>query len=174
MNPASDIVCADWPAPAGIRAVTTRRSGGISAAPFDTLNLGDHVGDTPEAVTLNRARLVETLALPSAPAWLHQVHGTRVIDLDQETGAGIEADAAVTRDPARVLAILTALTLSLILALSTVVDIGHFIVILSVSATAALTSRCTTPTLTGYSSRHRTTASQSAKCQMVFRRSSPT
>ena len=108
MNPASDIVCADWPAPAGIRAVTTRRSGGVSAAPFDTLNLGDHVGDTPEAVALNRARLVETLALPSAPAWLHQVHGTRVIDLDQETGAGIEADAAVTRDPARVLAILTA------------------------------------------------------------------
>ena len=80
MNPVSDIVWADWPAPAGIRAATTRRSGGVSAAPFDTLNLGDHVGDTPEAVTLNRARLVETLTLPRAPAWLHQVHGTRVID----------------------------------------------------------------------------------------------
>ncbi len=108
MNPATDVIWADWPAPAGIRAGTTRRTGGVSGPPYESLNLGDHVGDRHEAVALNRARLVETLALPSAPAWLRQVHGTRVIDLDQETGAGIEADAAVSRDPARVLVILTA------------------------------------------------------------------
>ncbi|HCN46268.1 MAG TPA: multi-copper polyphenol oxidoreductase, partial [Pseudomonas sp.] len=47
----------DWPAPAGVRACVTTRAGGVSLPPYDTFNLGDHVGDTPDAVAENRARL---------------------------------------------------------------------------------------------------------------------
>ena len=44
----------DWPAPANVKALQTTRNGGISAAPYDTLNLGDHVGDAPMNVARNR------------------------------------------------------------------------------------------------------------------------
>ena len=115
MNPASDFIWADWPAPAGIRAGTTRRTGGVSKSPFDALNLGDHVGDASESVALNRGRLQQTLALPAAPIWLNQVHGTTVARLDASTVWPVEADAAVTRDPACVLAILTADCLPVVL-----------------------------------------------------------
>ena len=51
----------DWPAPAGIRACVTTRAGGVSVAPFDSFNLGDHVGDDPVAVAHNRHRLTHIL-----------------------------------------------------------------------------------------------------------------
>ena len=51
-----------------IRRVTTTRAGGVSVAPFDTFNLGDHVGDDPAAVAANRARLAATAAGLS-PTW---------------------------------------------------------------------------------------------------------
>lgn len=77
---------ADWPAPAGVHALTTVRHGlGVSAAPFDELNLGNHrsaTGDEPRCVARNRALLVEALQLPSAPRWLRQVHGTYVARFD--------------------------------------------------------------------------------------------
>ena len=47
----------DWPAPAGVRACVTTRAGGVSVAPFDSFNLGDHVGDDPVAVAHNRHAL---------------------------------------------------------------------------------------------------------------------
>ena len=47
----------DWPAPARVRACVTTRQGGVSAAPFDSFNLGDHVGDDPAAVASNRQHL---------------------------------------------------------------------------------------------------------------------
>jgi copper oxidase (laccase) domain-containing protein len=37
----------DWPAPASVKACVTTRAGGVSEAPFDSLNLGDHVDDSP-------------------------------------------------------------------------------------------------------------------------------
>ena len=46
-----------WPAPQGVHAFCSERAGGVSAAPYDTLNLGDHVGDDPLAVAENRRRL---------------------------------------------------------------------------------------------------------------------
>jgi YfiH family protein len=73
----------DWPAPAGVRAGTTTRLGGYSLPPYESLNLGDHVGDNPEAVTANRALLRETLELPAEPLWLEQVHGIEVVDASQ-------------------------------------------------------------------------------------------
>lgn len=106
---------ADAPLPPGVRAFTTLRHGaGVSRAPFDTFNLGNrHAadGDEPQAVDANRRELVERFALPTAPRWLRQVHGIDVLRLD---GAAIddttepEADAAVTSEPGRVVAILTA------------------------------------------------------------------
>jgi YfiH family protein len=103
-----------WGAPAGVHAACTLRGGGVSAAPWDSLNLGDHVGDDPAAVAGNRQRIAMALALPAAPRWLQQVHGTRVLDVDAGVDAGPDAatpgpaDAAVTRQPGRVLAILVA------------------------------------------------------------------
>ena len=56
----------DWPAPKGVRAVFTTRSGGVSAAPYDSMNLGDHVGDLPEKVAANRALLQQATATRAA------------------------------------------------------------------------------------------------------------
>jgi YfiH family protein len=103
----SALLAADWPAPPGVVAFTTLRHGaGVSTAPFDHFNLGSRCGDTPEAVAGNRAELAQRFGLPSPPRWLRQVHGTTVA---VEPGVDEpEADAAVTRTPGTVLAILTA------------------------------------------------------------------
>jgi polyphenol oxidase len=84
----------DWPAPRHVRAVCTTRGGGVSGAPYDSLNLGDHVGDAPEAVAENRARLRQ--ALGARPVFLQQVHGTHVATLNLHTPNGGQADAALT------------------------------------------------------------------------------
>jgi YfiH family protein len=94
----------DWPALARVRAAFTLRVGGVSSAPYDSLNVGAHVGDATEAVRENRRRLQERLQLPSEPVWLQQVHGVEVLDLDA-LGISLAADAAVTRAPGRVCAI---------------------------------------------------------------------
>lgn len=106
---------ADWPAPPGVRALTTLRYGlGVSRPPFDSFNLGARCGDDPDAVAENRRQLVAALALPSPPVWLRQVHGVGVA---REPGADEpEADAAVTSTPGTVLAILTADCLPVVLA----------------------------------------------------------
>jgi YfiH family protein len=100
----------DWPAPPNVRAaVTLRTSPGHSVAPFDRCNLGLRSGDDEDVVQRNRAGLVEALALPSAPRWLAQVHGTDVVRVDADVSDDVpEADAAVTSVPGVVLAILTA------------------------------------------------------------------
>ena len=95
----------DWPAPPKVRALVTTRGGGVSAPPFEAFNLGSHVGDAPQAVAVNRARL--RALLPGEPCWLNQVHGLAVADADDARGVP-EADAAVARQPGRVCAVLTA------------------------------------------------------------------
>jgi polyphenol oxidase len=71
----------DWPAPPGVRAAFTLRTGGVSVAPYDSLNLGARIGDSPGAVGENRRRVREKLRLPAEPIWLEQVHGTEVVEL---------------------------------------------------------------------------------------------
>ena len=110
---------ADWPAPPGVRGLTTLRSGaGVSPPPFDRLNLGLRCGDDPANALRNRALLAQWLALPSPPHWLQQVHGTGVLRFQAPPEAGDEpvADAAVTSVPGVVLAILTADCLPVLLA----------------------------------------------------------
>jgi hypothetical protein len=86
----------EWPAPATVRAAFTLRQGGVSQAPYDSLNVGARVGDEPAAVAENRRRLRVQLQLPHEPAWIEQVHGTEVLDLDGSAVAGA-ADAVFTR-----------------------------------------------------------------------------
>lgn len=106
---------ADWPAPPGVRALTTTRDGaGVSQAPFDSFNLGIRCGDGADAVFENRRQLEAVLQLPSQPCWLRQVHGTEVARFDAAPfafageGDEPEADASVTSTPGTVLAVLTA------------------------------------------------------------------
>ncbi|MFN7136052.1 MAG: peptidoglycan editing factor PgeF [Thermomonas sp.] len=106
---------ADWPAPPGVHALTTLRQGlGVSAPPFDRFNLGARCGDAAEAVAENRRQLEAALPLPASPRWLRQVHG---VEVAVEPGSDEpQADAAVTRTPGTVLAILTADCLPVVLA----------------------------------------------------------
>jgi polyphenol oxidase len=83
-----------WPAPANVRSVCTTRAGGVSKAPFDSLNLGDHVGDVAASVVENRAVLQR--AISAKPVFLKQVHGVQVVSLNAETLHGTEADACIT------------------------------------------------------------------------------
>jgi len=98
-----EVLRPEWRVAGAVRAAFTLRGGGVSAAPFDALNLGAHVGDDAAAVAENRRRVRERLELPAEPEWLEQVHGTRVADLD---GPGDEmrapADAVLTRTRGRV------------------------------------------------------------------------
>ena len=94
----------DWPAPAGIRACVTTRAGGVSLAPFDSLNLGDHVDDDPLAVAANRQRLTHIFDVQ--PAWLSQVHGVVVAPASPEKVP--EADASWTSTPGIACTVMTA------------------------------------------------------------------
>ena len=105
----------EWPAPISVRALSTMRGGGVSAAPYGSLNLGSHVGDADAAVAENRRRLAAAAGLPAQPAWLRQVHGTAVVDLDAPDPT-TPADACFSREPLRVCAILTADCLPILLA----------------------------------------------------------
>ena len=95
----------EWPAPSNVKCLMTRRTGGVSQAPWTSLNLGDHVGDDPAHVAANRARLRRFL--PAQPGWLNQVHSARVVDLDKQR-TDLEADASFTRQTAQICAVLTA------------------------------------------------------------------
>jgi len=95
-----------WPAPAHVGAVCSTRAGGISTAPFDSLNLGDHVGDDAQAVAANRRRLLEACPGLEAVSWLRQVHGTALVEAD--AGQSGEADAQFTDRPGLGCAVMTA------------------------------------------------------------------
>jgi polyphenol oxidase len=105
----------DWPAPPGVRLVSTLRTGGVSEDRYSSLNLGDHVGDDASRVSENRRLLRASARLPREPSWLKQVHGIAVAHLDEHTNAQA-ADASVTRQVGRVCAILTADCLPVMLA----------------------------------------------------------
>jgi YfiH family protein len=93
-----------------IRRLTTTRAGGASAPPFDTFNLGDHVGDDPAAVAANRSRLAKATGLgDDRIVWMNQVHGDRVVVVDGPVeGAIDDADGLVTANPRLALAVVTA------------------------------------------------------------------
>lgn len=104
LNP--DWLQPQWPAPANVHAVCTTRAGGHSVAPYDTLNLGDHVGDAPSAVAANRAVLQQ--AMGARPVFLSQVHGTHVEWLSDKTTNGTQADGCITAQAQLVCTIMVA------------------------------------------------------------------
>ena len=87
----------DWSAPASVRALCTTRNGGYSAPPYNSLNLGSHVGDKAADVLRNRTKLQEKLALVR-PVYLNQVHGTELVELVQDSPDGLAADGVYTRE----------------------------------------------------------------------------
>jgi polyphenol oxidase len=66
-----NFIIPEWPAPANVHALQTTREGGLSLAPYHSLNLAMHVGDNPVTVASNRQLL--SPFLPSEPVWLNQV-----------------------------------------------------------------------------------------------------
>lgn len=102
----------DWPAPKNVRTLQTTRVGGASAAPYDTFNLGDHVGDAPHVVARNRQQL--SSLMPSEPVWLQQVHGTVVAEAEAAS-CRPQADACIARHAGAVCAVMTADCLPILL-----------------------------------------------------------
>ena len=96
---------ADWNAPPNVRALMTVRTGGVGSPPFASFNLSTRVGDSPKVVSENRRRLRSLL--PSAPKWLRQAHGSRVVCAD-DAAPDEEADASFTFSPNVVCAVMTA------------------------------------------------------------------
>ena len=90
--------------------MTTTRAGGVSAPPFDTFNLGDHVGDDPASVAANRKRLTVAIGLgEDRVVWMNRVHGDHVVEVDGPmNGAVDKTDALVTSTPRLALAVVTA------------------------------------------------------------------
>lgn len=98
-----------WPAPSSIHTFVTTRTGGISNAPYETLNLGAHVGDQYPRVLGNRQILRKHL--PQEPLWLNQTHSTKVSTPSTRSltlNLPYEADAAISNIPEEVLVIMTA------------------------------------------------------------------
>lgn len=121
----------DWGVSSRVTAFTTTRQGGVSQAPYDSLNLGLHVNDERSAVVENRRRLEDSFALPSSPCWLNQTHSAKLVKLPlagdsgstamgvdghQPSAAPSTADGAWTDQQDVVLAVLTADCLPVVIA----------------------------------------------------------
>ncbi len=101
-----------------VRRVVTTRAGGESKAPYDTFNLGDHVGDDDGDVYANRKRLAAELGLAeNRLSWMEQVHGRTATIVDgSETAAAEATDALVTAEPGLALIVLVAACVPILLA----------------------------------------------------------
>ncbi|MGR6840476.1 peptidoglycan editing factor PgeF [Aliivibrio wodanis] len=98
-----------WSAPKNINVVSTTRLGGVSKAPFSSLNLGDHVGDNHNDVVLNREKLITLAQLPTEPTWLNQIHSTKVVTLPYIDPINPPSvDAAYTNKANQVCCVMTA------------------------------------------------------------------
>ncbi len=102
----TDLLLPEWPVPAHVRAITTTRHGGVSVAPWYSLNLAERVADDMRNVQRNRQILSTFLDFPHEPVWLQQVHGSNVAVADAY--ADQPCDAGVTRQEKIPCAVLTA------------------------------------------------------------------
>ncbi len=95
----------------GAHFAFTDRWGGVSAAPYEELNLGGAVGDDTDAVLTNRELAAKSLGLdPGGVVWMNQVHGTdvAVVDGPWRDRPVPDVDAIVTARRGLALAVLTA------------------------------------------------------------------
>lgn len=102
-----NVLYPNWQAPNNIHALTTFRQGGVSKAPYDSFNLGDHVEDDQNAVKINRTLLTKSFALPQYPFFLTQTHSIRVLTLPY-AGDDFNADAVYTKHANQVCLVMTA------------------------------------------------------------------
>jgi len=93
----SDWLVPEWPAPGAVKALFSSRQGGISGVPYDSLNLGLHVGD--DALHVQHNRHVLQAAVGVRPVYLQQVHGWDVLPARADSPDGVVADAACTSEP---------------------------------------------------------------------------
>lgn len=93
-----------------VRMLFTSRAGGVSASPYDSFNLGDHVGDAPASVAANRKRLADVVGLdPERFVWMEQLHTNTVTVVDGPQNGAVEAtDALVTTSKRLALCVLVA------------------------------------------------------------------
>ncbi len=96
-----------WPAPSGIRAVSTIRMGGVSQGSYAGFNLASHVGDDLQNVLQNRHLLKSSLNLPNDPVWLTQIHSDVVVQAELIQNAP-SADASFTTCSEVVCTVMTA------------------------------------------------------------------
>lgn len=102
-----EFITPNWSAPTNIKCVTTTRKGGFSINEYRSLNLGGHVKDSIDLVNQNRQLLQQQLQLPREPVWLNQVHGAKVLELNNSIKFQT-ADAAFANESGVVCAVLTA------------------------------------------------------------------
>ena len=100
----------------------TNRTGGVSLGAFASLNLGDHVGDSSESVTKNRSSLEQDFG---PIQFMHQVHGDRIVIVEEVTDIAPEADALITGIPGVGLAVMVADCIPLILTSKEIVAAVH-------------------------------------------------
>lgn len=122
--PGKSFITPDWPAPPNVKALMTTRSGGVSAGPYASLNLGIRLGDDAASVASNTIIVREHL--PRFPQWLMQEHGATVVAAHDLSDVPV-ADAAWTDRPGVVCAVLVADCLPVLLCdrAGTVVGIAH-------------------------------------------------
>jgi len=118
------MILPQWPAPENVKALATEREIyplgtppvkhlGISLPPYDRFNLGDHVGDNPDHVRVNRQQLLECSGLFTESSgcyeirWLQQIHGIKCLDASLIPN-GTQADACFTQQRQLACAIMTA------------------------------------------------------------------
>ena len=107
MSGAKHWLTPDWPAPANVHAATTLRNGGFSCGAYASLNPAMHVGDDVDSVRQNRQLIKASLALPSSPVWLDQVHSNRAVQALKHEALQ-QADASYTSESGVVCAVMTA------------------------------------------------------------------
>ncbi|WP_044414053.1 peptidoglycan editing factor PgeF [Thiomicrospira microaerophila] len=109
------IIKPNWPAEANVQGFTSTRQGGVSSAPYDSLNLAEHVGDNPQDVAQNRALLAAQYPAELNWAWLDQQHTTRAVHFNQAWSEKQVADAMWTDQPNQVCTVMTADCLPILL-----------------------------------------------------------
>lgn len=119
----NNVIYPQWPAPSWVYAAMSTRAfkQGVSVAPFDQFNLGDHVQDIPSHVAHNRkiwtdtvhslafqADAVATTSNDLHVVYLKQVHGTELVLINSHTAQAIVADACMTVLPNQACTIMVA------------------------------------------------------------------
>ncbi|KGN38410.1 laccase [Knoellia subterranea KCTC 19937] len=93
----------------GVARAFTDRSGGVSEAPYSGLNLGGHVGDSPEAVRENRIRVASEFGVGlERLVFMDQCHGSDVAVVSEKPDGPLAVDGVVTAEPGLALAVLVA------------------------------------------------------------------